>query len=84
MKKSESNLLNKPATLAMQVVNVMLQGGTGAGKTATTRAVAAALSRLFHHMNAATCLPEDFSGFPTPNPRGRRGSHDATGMGCQG
>ena len=45
----------------------MLQGGTGAGKTAATRAVAAALSRLFHHMNAATCLPEDFSGFPTPN-----------------
>lgn len=67
MKKSETNLLNKPVMLALQVVNAMLQGGTGAGKTASARAIAAALGREFHHMNAATCLPEDFSGFPTPD-----------------
>jgi hypothetical protein len=62
-----SNLGNTPALLACQVVPTLVRGGTGVGKSSTWEALAAALGRTFVPLLGATHLPEDFSGYPTPD-----------------
>ena len=61
------SLGNAPAFLACQVAPTLVRGGTGCGKSSTWEALAAALERTFVPLLGATHLPEDFSGYPTPN-----------------
>lgn len=61
------SLGNTPAFLACQVNPVLVRGGTGVGKSQTWEALAAALGRTFIPLLGSTHLPEDFSGYPTPN-----------------
>jgi hypothetical protein len=64
---ARTTLGNSPAFLAAQVVPTLVRGGTGVGKSSTWEALAAALERTFVPLLGATHLPEDFSGYPTPN-----------------
>jgi hypothetical protein len=59
--------VNIAAFIACQVVPVMTWGLTGVGKSATWEAMADALGRTFVPLLGATHLPEDFSGYPTPD-----------------
>ncbi len=61
------SLGNAPAFLTCQVNPVLVRGGTGVGKSQTWEALAAALGRTFIPLLGSTHLPEDFSGYPTPN-----------------
>lgn len=58
---------NTPAFVAAQVVPTLVRGGTGVGKSSTWEALAGALERTFVPLLGATHLPEDFSGYPTPD-----------------
>ena len=64
---ARNNLGNSPAYLAAQVCPTLVRGGTGVGKSSTWEALAAALGRTFVPLLGATHLPEDFSGYPTPD-----------------
>ena len=58
---------NTPLWIAIQRIPSIIVGFVGASKTKSVMALTAAMSRRFIHMNVATHLPEDFSGFPTPD-----------------
>lgn len=58
---------NDPAFVAMQVVPTILWGDTGAGKTSSVRSLMLALKKFFLHLNGATHVAEDFSGYPNPD-----------------
>jgi hypothetical protein len=58
---------NTPFFVALQVVPSITWGGTGVGKSSTVEALAAALGRDFVPLLGSTHLPEDFSGYPTPD-----------------
>jgi hypothetical protein len=64
---ARNDLGNTPALLACQVAPTLVRGGTGVGKSSTWEALAAALGRTFVPLLGATHLPEDFSGYPTPD-----------------
>jgi len=64
---ARTTLGNSPAFLACQVTPTLVRGGTGVGKSSTWEALAAALGRTFVPLLGATHLPEDFSGYPTPD-----------------
>ena len=66
-----SNLGNTPALLACQVAPVLFRGGTGEGKSSVMEALAGALERTFIPLLGSTHLPEDFSGYPTPDHKER-------------
>lgn len=68
---ARTNLGNTPAFIAAQVVPTLVRGGTGVGKSSTWEALAAALGRTFVPLLGATHLPEDFSGYPTPDHKKR-------------
>ncbi len=61
------NLGNTPGYIALQVVPTLFRGGTGVGKSSSLEALAGALNRSFVPLLGATHLPEDFSGYPTPD-----------------
>lgn len=61
------SLGNTPAFIACQVNPTLVRGGTGVGKSSTWEALATALKRTFVPLLGATHLPEDFSGYPTPD-----------------
>lgn len=58
---------NHPFFLALQVVPSLAHGGTGVGKSSVMEALAGALNRTFVPLLGSTHLPEDFSGYPTPD-----------------
>lgn len=60
---------NTPFFVALQVVPAIAWGGTGVGKSSSIEALAAALQRSFVPLLGSTHLPEDFSGYPTPDHR---------------
>ena len=65
---STNRLGNSPLYIAVQArVPVLTRGGTGVGKSASWEALAAALGLEFIPLLGSTHLPEDFSGYPTPN-----------------
>lgn len=64
---ARASLGNTPGYLALQVAPVMFCGGTGVGKSSSLEALCAALERTFVPLLGATHLPEDFSGYPTPD-----------------
>lgn len=64
---ARATLNNDPGMLACQVAPVLFRGGTGVGKSASMEALAAALERTFIPLLGSTHLPEDFSGYPTPD-----------------
>ena len=59
--------VNMAAFIALQVVPTILWGGTGVGKSSVLRQLNDALTKTWHLMIGATHLPEDFSGYPTPD-----------------
>lgn len=61
------NITNVAAGISIQVTPTMLVGETGAAKTASIRALMAALGRRFLHLNVATLQAEDFGGYPNPD-----------------
>ena len=61
---------NTPFFVALQVVPSIAWGGTGVGKSSSIEALAAALKRTFVPLLGSTHLPEDFSGYPTPDHAG--------------
>ena len=64
---ARTNLGNDPAFIAAQVVPTLVRGGTVVGKSSTWAALAGALERTFVPLLGSTHLPEDFSGYPTPD-----------------
>jgi hypothetical protein len=68
---ARATLGNDPAFIAAQVVPTLVRGGTGVGKSSTWEALARALERTFVPLLGATHLPEDFSGYPTPDHKAR-------------
>jgi hypothetical protein len=64
---SRPNLGNVPGFLALQVAPTLFQGGVGLGKSSSLEALAGALKRRLVALYGATHLPEDFSGYPTPD-----------------
>lgn len=58
---------NTPFFIALQVVPAIAWGGTGVGKSSSIEALATALQRTFVPLLGSTHLPEDFSGYPTPD-----------------
>ncbi|NBV87907.1 MAG: hypothetical protein EBR88_00055 [Betaproteobacteria bacterium] len=58
---------NAASLIAAQVVPTLWWGGTGVGKSSTAEALARALGRTFVPLLGSTHLPEDFSGYPTPD-----------------
>lgn len=58
---------NAAAGISMQVCPTILWGETGVGKTSSIRSLMQALGRVFIHMNGATHVAEDFSGYPCPD-----------------
>jgi hypothetical protein len=61
------SLTNEPFFVALQVVPSLAHGGTGVGKSSVMEALAGALGRTFVPLLGSTHLPEDFSGYPTPD-----------------
>jgi hypothetical protein len=61
---------NTPFFIALQVVPSIAWGGTGVGKSSSIEALATALDRVFVPLLGSTHLPEDFSGYPTPDHKG--------------
>jgi hypothetical protein len=58
---------NAAAGISMQVCCTLLWGETGVGKTSSIRSLMQSLNRVFIHMNGATNVAEDFSGYPCPD-----------------
>lgn len=58
---------NDPFFIALQVVPSIAWGDTAAGKTSSIRALMQKLGKWFLHLNGATHVAEDFSGYPNPD-----------------